>query len=85
VMMTLLGVLLSTLLMWAVRRFARDYFSPATALLAAIRRGELRVAYHPQIRLSDGRCVGAELLVRWPDQNEPVMSTDDLVHLAEHS
>ncbi|MCV4754954.1 EAL domain-containing protein, partial [Escherichia coli] len=27
----------------------------------------------------------AELLVRWPDQNEPVMSTDDLVHLAEHS
>ncbi|MBT9515373.1 MAG: EAL domain-containing protein [Methyloversatilis discipulorum] len=85
VMMTLLGVLVSTLLMWAVRRFARQYFSPASALLSAIRRGELRVAYHPQIRLSDGRCVGAELLVRWPDQNEPVMSTDDLVHLAEHS
>lgn len=85
VMMTLLGVLVSSLLMWAVRRFARQYFSPATALLSAIRRGELRVAYHPQIRLLDGRCVGAELLVRWPDQNEPVMSTDDLVHLAEHS
>lgn len=85
VMMTVLGLLVSSLLMWAVRRFARQYFSPATALLSAIRRGELRVAYHPQIRLSDGRCVGAELLVRWPDQNEPVMSTDDLVHLAEHS
>jgi sensor c-di-GMP phosphodiesterase-like protein len=85
VMMTLLGLLVSTMLTWAVRRFARQYFSPATALLSAIRRGELRVAYHPQIRLSDGRCVGAELLVRWPDQNEPVMSTDDLVRLAEHS
>lgn len=85
VMTTLFGVLVSTLMVWTVRRFTRQFFSPATALLAAIRRGELRVAYHPQIRLSDGRCVGAELLVRWPDQNEPVMSTDDLVHLAEHS
>ncbi|WP_040570697.1 EAL domain-containing protein [Methyloversatilis thermotolerans] len=85
VMMTALGILVSALLVWAVRRFSRDYFSPASALLSAIRRGELRVAYHPQIRLSDGRCVGAELLVRWPDQNDPVMTTDDLVHLAEHS
>ncbi|MBU1848385.1 MAG: EAL domain-containing protein [Gammaproteobacteria bacterium] len=85
VMTTLLGVLVSALLIWVVRRFSQQFFSPATALLSAIRRGELRVAYHPQIRLSDGHCVGAELLVRWPDQNEPVMSTDDLVHLAEHS
>ncbi|HEY9194231.1 MAG TPA: EAL domain-containing protein [Methyloversatilis sp.] len=85
IMTTLLGLLVSAILIWAVRRFSQQYFSPATALLAAIRRGELRVAYHPQIRLSDGHCIGAELLVRWPDQNEPVMSTDDLVHLAEHS
>jgi sensor c-di-GMP phosphodiesterase-like protein len=85
VMTTLFGVMVSAVLVWAVRRFSNQFFSPATALLSAIRRGELRVAYHPQIRLSDGRCIGAELLVRWPDQNEPVMSTDDLVHLAEHS
>jgi sensor c-di-GMP phosphodiesterase-like protein len=85
VLTTMFGVMISAVLVWAVRRFASQFFSPATALLSAIRRGELRVAYHPQIRLSDGRCVGAELLVRWPDQNEPVMSTDDLVHLAEHS
>lgn len=85
VLSTLMGAIVSALLVWVVRRFANQVFSPATVLLSAIRRGELRVAYHPQIRLSDGRCVGAELLVRWPDQNEPVMSTDDLVHLAEHS
>ncbi len=85
VLSTLFGIVVSAILVWAVRRFSNQFFSPATVLLSAIRRGELRVAYHPQIRLSDGRCVGAELLVRWPDQNEPVMSTDDLVHLAEHS
>lgn len=81
----LLGLTVSALLMLAMQRFIDQYLSPANALRTAVRRGDLRVAYHPQIRLSDGRCVGAELLVRWPTQHEPVLSTDDLVRLAEHS
>ncbi len=43
---------------------------------AAIEHGELRVVYLPTIRMADGRCVGAEALVRWNRAGREVSAID---------
>jgi sensor c-di-GMP phosphodiesterase-like protein len=48
-----------------VRSLARRRFSLAGDLRAAVAGREFIVHYQPLVALADGRCVGAEALVRW--------------------
>ncbi len=49
----------------------------------AVERGELEVAFQPDVRLSDGRLTGVEALVRWRRRRGFAAPTDVFVQLAE--
>ena len=55
------------------------------ALRRALQQNELEVWYQPQIRLSDGACVGAEALVRWRDPDKGMISPAEFIPLAERT
>ena len=55
------------------------------SLRAAIKRGELRVHYQPQVRLGDNKVVGCEALVRWADPERGVVPPNDFIPVAEDS
>ena len=55
------------------------------SLRAAIKRGELRVHYQPQVRLADNKVVGCEALVRWADPERGVVPPNDFIPVAEDS
>ena len=55
------------------------------ALRRALRQGELEVWYQPQVRLSDGACVGVEALVRWRDPDKGMISPADFIPMAERT
>jgi len=57
----------------------------ATALPAAIERGELRLDYQPVVSLDDGVVVGAEALVRWHHPTLGRLGPDEFVGIAEES
>jgi sensor c-di-GMP phosphodiesterase-like protein len=50
----------------------------------ALERGELHLVYLPTIRLSDGRCVGAEALARWHRKNR-VLSGAEFIPSIENT
>ena len=54
-------------------------------LRQAIGRGELRLAYHPKSRLSDGAAYGAEVLLRWSSRRFGEVSPAVFIPLAEES
>jgi diguanylate cyclase (GGDEF)-like protein len=58
------------------------------ALEAELRRAiphQLRLAYQPQVRLSDGGIVGAEALLRWHHPERGVVSPAEFIPVAEES
>lgn len=55
------------------------------ALRRAMEKGELWLAWQPQIRLADGRIVGAEALLRWTDADGSPVSPAQFVAVAEES
>ncbi|MCC5947500.1 MAG: EAL domain-containing protein [Nitriliruptoraceae bacterium] len=59
------------------------------ALLAELRqglpRGELFLAYQPQVRASDGRLVGAEALLRWQHPTRGLLLPGAFLPQAEHT
>lgn len=54
-----------------------------TSLRRAIERGDLNVAFQPQIDLDTGGIVGAEALVRWQDPDLGVVPPDIFIGIAE--
>lgn len=53
------------------------------ALTHAAARGELTLRYQPQIRISDGRMVGVEALVRWRHPTRGEIPLTEFIPLAE--
>jgi diguanylate cyclase len=52
-------------------------------LRAALREQQLFVEYQPQVRLSDGRVVGVEALVRWKHPRFGIIPPGDFIPVAE--
>ena len=54
-------------------------------LRRAVLRNELTLNYQPQIEMSSGRIVGAEVLLRWHNASEGVISPSQFIPIAEES
>ncbi len=54
-------------------------------LRTAIDRGELWIAYQPQVRSSDGRIVSVEALLRWSSETHGFVSPGRFIPLAERT
>jgi EAL domain-containing protein (putative c-di-GMP-specific phosphodiesterase class I) len=50
---------------------------------SAIQTNDLDVFFQPQVRLADGRCIGAEALIRWPDWRSGSVTPVEIVSVAE--
>ena len=55
------------------------------AFAEALRSGELQVHYQPKVRITDGRPVGVEALMRWMRDGRPVATPDVFIPLAEEA
>jgi sensor c-di-GMP phosphodiesterase-like protein len=75
----ILGILLTAVVVFVARR----RLSLSGELEAAIDRDEFFVEYQPIIDLQDGRCVGAEALARWRNEDGALVSPNVFIPLAE--
>jgi len=84
-----LALVISAVATWLLLRWGRRLRSPEHALRDAIRRREFFAVYQPVMSLADGRCIGAEALIRWrlpggkivmPDRFVPMAETVGVVH-----
>jgi len=57
----------------------------ASDLREALDRGELRLAYQPIMRLSDGKTFAYEALMRWEHPRDGLLLPDDFIPLAEET
>lgn len=56
-----------------------------TQLRRAIKQGELRLFYQPQVNIASGRIVGAEALLRWQDPVEGLIQPLRFIAIAEET
>ncbi|MBY4730421.1 EAL domain-containing protein [Cupriavidus pauculus] len=78
-----IGLLVSVLATWLVLRWGRRLRGPRYALQDAIRRKEFYAEYQPIMSLDDGRCIGAEALVRWRLPDGTIVPPDNFIPMAE--
>ena len=86
--------------MYKAKERGRDrahLFDPATAgasasrltleadLHAAVDRGELQLAYQPQVEVATGRIVGVEALVRWTHPERGSIPPEEFIEIAEET
>lgn len=84
-MLTPLGLLLSGLWCWVVARRVRTCLSPLAMLTRGVANEEFTAFYQPILDLRDGRCIGAEALVRWRRADGSVDMPESFLPLAEAS
>jgi len=77
------ALLVSAVATWLMLRWGRSLRSPRHALLDAVRRKAFFAVYQPVMSLEDGRCVGAEALVRWRLPDGTVVLPDRFIPMAE--
>lgn len=72
------------------RFFARSMQADATRLLKvgqalklALKRREFHLVYQPKLSLAEGRCFGAEALLRWTNPDLGVIAPDEFIPSAE--
>lgn len=63
----------------------RERISLENRLRKAIKHGELRMYYQPQVDIASGRIVGAEALLRWQDPVEGLISPSRFIPIAEET
>jgi len=68
----------------------RDLHTPrrlglAASLRQALHAGELQVWFQPKARLSDGKVLGVEALLRWPHPTYGMVPPDEFIPIAETS
>ncbi len=56
-----------------------------TRLRRAIKQGELRLFYQPQVNIASGRIIGAEALLRWQDPVEGLIQPLRFIAIAEET
>ena len=57
----------------------------ANRLYQALQRGEFVMHYQPQIELATGRIVGAEALIRWPQDDGSFIGPSEFIRVAEET
>ncbi|MGP3591261.1 EAL domain-containing protein [Vagococcus sp. WN89Y] len=78
-----LGLVCSLIILLLWSRTRREFHSPRRMLNRALSQRQLQLHYQPIIDIKNGKCVGAEALLRWPGFNGPVMSPAEFIPLAE--
>jgi diguanylate cyclase (GGDEF)-like protein/PAS domain S-box-containing protein len=68
-----------------MRATARARLDTENALHRAIDREEFRIHYQPIVSLADGRCVGAEALVRWQHPERGLVAPGEFVGIGEET
>jgi diguanylate cyclase (GGDEF)-like protein/PAS domain S-box-containing protein len=58
-------------------------FTLEARMREAIRAGSFLLHYQPQMRISDGRVIGVEALIRWPQKGAPWIEPNDFIPVAE--
>jgi diguanylate cyclase len=69
----------------SMRREVRERVELEQALQRVLARGELRMAYQPIVRLSDGAVVGAEALMRWDHPSRGPIPPSTFIPIAEEA
>ena len=64
---------------------ARERIALETRLRSALKQGELRIYYQPQVDIVSARIVGAEALIRWLDPVEGLVSPIRFIPIAEET
>ena len=69
----------------ALTRSANERLHMESSLRRALENGEFVLHYQPQVRLRDGRLIGAEALVRWQPPGEALIPPGQFIPLAEET
>ena len=62
-----------------------DLWDLEVEMAGAIDRGEMRMHYQPQVRISDLHLIGAEALMRWNSRSRGLVRADVFIPLAERT
>jgi len=67
----------------SLARAASSTLALETRLREAIRDEAFAIHYQPQLRIDNGRVVGVEALIRWPQRDGTTVMPDDFIAVAE--